>query len=156
MEQLAIYHQYSAPAIFQAVTHILKKWITIVFREKGNLSAPQHLTCFLNIETWKHSPIVLIPIFLAPPYVPTKLKLFTSYSLATRSKHEEPKRPTPLHQQTSLWIPAPWQISFRYPSRTSSGDSSSSSGALCLDRSRCRYIRLRSLASDADLPLPAF
>ena len=65
MEQLAIYHQYSVPAIFHAVTHILKKRITIVFRVKGNLSAPHHLACFLDIETWKHSPIVLIPIFLA-------------------------------------------------------------------------------------------
>lgn len=101
MEQLAIYHQYNIPAIFQAVTHIcFKKRITIVFRVKGNLSAPHHLTCFLNIETWKHSPIVLIPIFLAdPPYVPTKLKLFTSYSLATRPKHEEDQ--SALHFLTS-------------------------------------------------------
>ena len=100
MEQLAIYHQYNIPAIFQAVTHICFKKNTIVFRTKGNLSAPHHLTCFLNIETWKHSPIVLIPIFLAdPPYVPTKLKLFTSYSLATRPKHEEDQ--SALHFLTS-------------------------------------------------------
>ena len=46
---------------------------------KGNLSAPHDLTYFLNIETWKYSPIVLIPIFHAGKdilYVPTKLKLF--------------------------------------------------------------------------------
>lgn len=91
------------PRYFSSSYAHIKKRITIVFRANGNLSAPHHLTCFLNIETWKHSPIVLIPIFLAdPPYVPTKLKLFTSNSLATRPKHEEPKRPTPLHQQTSL------------------------------------------------------
>ena len=90
------------PRYFSSSYAYIKKRITIVFREKGNLSAPHRLTCFLNIETWKHSPIVLIPIFLAPPYVPTKLKLFTSYSLATRSKHEEPKRPTLPLQRTSL------------------------------------------------------
>lgn len=35
------------------------------FRAKENLSALLHLTCFVNIETWKHSPIVLIHIFHA-------------------------------------------------------------------------------------------
>ena len=78
MEQLAIYHQSNIPAIFQAVTHILKKRITIVFRAKTNLSAPHHLTCFLDIETWKHSSIVLIPIFHAGKdilYVPTKTQI---------------------------------------------------------------------------------
>lgn len=69
------HHQYSVSVIFQAVTHIsFKKRITIVFRAKGNLSAPHHLTRFLNIETWKHSPTVLIPIFHAGKdilYVPT-------------------------------------------------------------------------------------
>ena len=80
MEQLAIYHQYNIPAIFQAVTHIcfFKKRITIVFRAKANLSAPHHLTCFLDIETWKHSPIVLIPFFHAGKdilYAPTKIQI---------------------------------------------------------------------------------
>lgn len=80
MEQLAIYHQYSIHTIFQAVTHIcfLKKRITIAFRAKANLSAPHHLTCFLDIETWKHSSIVLIPFFHAGKdilYVPTKTQI---------------------------------------------------------------------------------
>ena len=78
MGQLAIYHQYSVPAIFHAVTHILKKRITIAFRVKGNLSAPHHLTCFVNIETWKHSPIALIPFFHAGKdilYVATKIQI---------------------------------------------------------------------------------
>lgn len=80
MEQLAIYHQYSIHTIFQAVTHIcfFKKRITIAFRAKANLSAPHHLTCFLDIETWKHSPIVLIPFFHAGKdilYVPTKTQI---------------------------------------------------------------------------------
>lgn len=75
-----VYHQYSVPTIFQAVTHIcfFKKRITIAFRAKGNLSAPHHLACFLNIETWKHSPIVLIPFFHAGKdilYVPTKIQI---------------------------------------------------------------------------------
>lgn len=53
------------PRYFSSSYAYIKKRITIVFRAKANLSAPHHLTCFLNIETWKHSPIVLIPIFLA-------------------------------------------------------------------------------------------
>ena len=73
------HHQYSVSVIFQAVTHIsFKKRITIVFRAKGNLSAPHHLTRFLNIETWKHSPTVLIPIFHAGKnilYVPSKTQI---------------------------------------------------------------------------------
>ena len=55
-----------------------KKRITIVFRAKGNLSAPHHLTCFLNIDTWMHYSIVLIPIFHAGKdilYVPTKIQI---------------------------------------------------------------------------------
>ena len=54
------------------------KRITIVFRAKGSLSAPHHLTCFLNIEIWKHSPIVLIPFFHAGKdilNVPTKIQI---------------------------------------------------------------------------------
>ena len=77
-DKMNVYHQSNIPAIFQAVTHILKKRITIVFRAKTNLSAPHHLTCFLNIETWKHSPIVLIPFFHAGKdilYVPTKTQI---------------------------------------------------------------------------------
>ena len=55
-----------------------KKRITIAFRAKGNLSAPHHLTCALDIETWKHSPIVLIPFFHTGKdilYVPTKFQI---------------------------------------------------------------------------------
>jgi len=68
----------ASPAIFQAVTHICFFKNAIVFRAKGNLSAPHHLTCFLDIETWKHSPIVLIPFFHAGKdilYVPTKIQI---------------------------------------------------------------------------------
>ena len=48
------------------------------FGAKENLNAPLHLTCFLNIETWKHSPTVLIPIFHAGKdilYVPTIIQI---------------------------------------------------------------------------------
>lgn len=66
------------PRYFSSSCAYIKKRITIVFRAKANLSAPHHLTCFLNIETWKHSPIVLIPFFHAGKdilYVPTKTQI---------------------------------------------------------------------------------
>lgn len=68
----------ASPLFFKKLRIYVLKKITIVFRAKGNLSAPHHLTCSLDIETWKHSPIVLIPFFHAGKdilYVPTKIQI---------------------------------------------------------------------------------
>ena len=69
----------ASPLFFKQLRiYILKKSITIVFRAKGSLSVPHRLTCFLNIETWKHSPTVLIPFFHAGKdilYVPSKIQI---------------------------------------------------------------------------------
>ena len=69
----------ASPLFFKQLRiYVLKKRITIVFRARGSLSAPLHLTCFVNIETWKHRPINLISIFHAGKdilYVPTKFQI---------------------------------------------------------------------------------
>ena len=79
-DKMNVYHQSNIPTIFQAVTHIcfLKKELLSFLGRRGNLSAPHHLTCFHNIEIWKHSSIVLILIFHAGKdilYVPTKTQI---------------------------------------------------------------------------------
>ena len=66
------------PRYFSRSYAYMFKKNTIVFRTKGNLSAPHHLTCSLDIETWKHSPIALIPILHAGKdilYAPTKIQI---------------------------------------------------------------------------------
>ena len=66
--RINVYHQYSVPTILQVVTPISfleKNIFCIVLRVKDCLSTLLHLICFLNIVTWKHRLIVLIPIFYA-------------------------------------------------------------------------------------------
>ena len=69
----------ASPLFFKQLRiYVLKKRITIVFRARGSLSAPHHLTCFLNIDTWKLYSIVLIPIFHAGKdilYAPTNIQI---------------------------------------------------------------------------------